>query len=397
MTNRFKYVGVWAEGGFSTDPDLDTKQPAFVPDKYEKIGWTAEKPPEEWQNFTSQITDLKIKDIIIAGIPNWEAGLSYQQNALVYEEVSGEIFLNISGGITTAPLSDTKAWGSSVGGSSDKFLKEVANMRARLQAHVDADNPHQDTVDTLVDGSYIKDDVNLMFSDKTDARTLAYHMAQIGAVHRETPEQVGTLPNSGGTFTGDVSFHRAVMLPNNGFIHYNTNVGVVEIVTQSKFAIGTDSAGNAYLRKEDKYYRLLSEENYNTFEITANRLFVVPTAYNQMTFNDSLSDTDSIGDWTVLTSKVPQFDMNRGLYVVDNPTTLIDFSSKADSTLVVIGAINDKLVTLHAKVGAKAFNTISGVLEAVSGVGVTHVRRISIYSGTLSKYQIGNLENGPTS
>lgn len=397
MTNRLKYEVVWAEDGRSKDPDLDTEQPAFMPDKYEKVGWVAEKPPEEWQNFTSQITDLKIKDIIIAGIPNWEVGLPYQKNALVFEEVSGEILMNISGGITTAPLSDTKAWGSSIGGSSDEFLKEVAAMRSSLQAHLDADNPHQDTVDTLVGGSYIKDDVNLMFSDKTDARTLAYHMDKIGAAHKETPEQVGTLPDSGGTFTGDISFLSNIKLPASGIIQYNTDVGVIEISTQGKFAIGIDSAGNAYLRKGGNYYKILSESNYSSVEITANRLFVVPPAYNQITFNGSLSDTESIGDWILLTSKVPQFDPRFGLQVADNPTTLESFSSIPDSTLVVIGAKDNMPVTLQAEVGARVFKTIAEVLEAVSGAGVSHIRRISLYSGTLSKYQIGNLENVPTS
>ena len=82
MTNRLKYPTPWASGGTAKDPDLDTTHPSYIADRYATVGWKSEKPPEEWQNFLSQISDDKIIERIVKGIVEFDSTVTYTEGAV---------------------------------------------------------------------------------------------------------------------------------------------------------------------------------------------------------------------------------------------------------------------------------------------------------------------------
>ena len=77
MTKRLQYPTYWASGGTATDPDLDTTAPSYEANRYKQNGWHAEKPPEFWQNFLSQITDEKIIARMVDGFQLFDSIFTY--------------------------------------------------------------------------------------------------------------------------------------------------------------------------------------------------------------------------------------------------------------------------------------------------------------------------------
>lgn len=377
MTKRLRFENIWAEGGTATDPDLDTTAPSFEADKYEKFGWKSEKPPEEWQNFLSQISDAKIVAMMFDGVPEKDASVTYP-NGAVYKE-AGVIKVVVSG--TGQPIVEIK---------NAQFLAIVADLQKKMTDHLAADNPHQDTVDTLVDKTYTKDNVNAVFGSPTDPRTIVYHKLQMGGgVHGETPAQVGTLPTSGGTFTGPVIITRnaIVNLSPSKLLHLNSSTGLFELASGT-VSIGIDGSGNCWVVTTAGMFQIMTEANYADFQIRWNNLFALPIPYLDMKFCGSISDADSVNIWTVIAANTPQFHRLGALKVDDNTITFEGFNVPGATTIVVY-YLNSAGTRLKVVNDAPSANYTS-LTTLLTNLGVntvaTHVERITCYP-TLSANQ----------
>jgi hypothetical protein len=314
MTRRLLYPTYWASGGTATDPDLDTTAPSFIADRYAKIGWESEKPPEAWQNFLTQISDEKVISMMIDGLLQKDASVTYQEGALYR---SADKFYRIEGGVEKEVLDPKR----------EVYEGLVASMKKLYDDHLAADNPHQDTVDTLVDKSYIKTDVDTMFGSPTDPKTIVYHKAQMGAgVHGETATSIGSLPAAtGGTFTGDVTFlnEAIIQVTPSKYIHYNKATALFELVNGT-MATGVDANGNGYIVGTGGASLMLSEANIDQLTIEYNPSFALPVPLLKASWRSDLSDANSVGMWTVDTPNAPVF--NGGLQV-DNNAAILTFDS----------------------------------------------------------------------
>lgn len=375
MTNRLTYNHVWAEGGVSTDPDLDTTHPSYVADKYEQQGWVSEKPPEEWQNFLTQITDQKIVSMLVDGVPEFDADVTYSEGA-VYQK-SG-VYYTIQAGVEQECLSPQTA----------VYNQLVASVKQLYDGHMAADNPHHDTVDTLVDKSYIKTDVDKMFGDPTDARTINYHTSRTGPVHGETPEQLGTLPVGGGTFSGSVVSQGAFWLGPTTAVHLNPATAILEMVSGS-VTVGIDASGKAWVGTSSGHSEIFTEANYDSFNIKYGYTFALPVPQFFINLENGLSDLSSIGVWSLDTAKDPVFDALQGLKTSDNAVTLSGVVSNQVHTLVVRGAAAGVNYCTAADVSARSYASISDML-AVLGTALDHVKQIWIYP-KLNTYQVSML------
>lgn len=314
MTRRLLYPAYWASGGTATDPDLDTTAPSFIANRYAKIGWESEKPPEAWQNFLTQISDEKVIGMMIDGLLQKDASVNYKEGALYR---SANKFYRIEGGVEKEVLDPKRAIYESL----------VASMNKLYDDHLAADNPHQDTVDTLVDKSYIKTDVDTMFGSTTDPKTIVYHKAQMGAgVHGETATSIGSLPAAtGGTFTGDVIFldEAIIQVTPSKYIHYNKSTALFELVNGT-MATGVDANGNGYIVGTGGSSLMLSEANLDQLTIKYNASFALPIPILSASWVSDLSDASGIGVWTIDTPAAPVF--GDGLQV-DNNAAILTFNS----------------------------------------------------------------------
>lgn len=366
MTNRLSYPTYWASGGTATDPDLDTTAPTFIADRYEKHGWASEKPPEDWQNFLSQITDEKTIGIMLDGLPSYDASVTYQEGALYRKS---DKFYRIEGGVEKEILSIRSA----------EYLSLIQDAKKLIDDHLAADNPHQDTVDTLVGGSYIKSYVDNTFGDPADPSTIVYHKLQTGGtVHGETPAQVGTLPAAtGGTFTGDVIFLDDATIQVNPakYIHYNHSTAIFEIVNGT-YSLGVDAAGNGFLVGTSGLAVMISEANVDVYTIKYNNSFVLPIPMFRINMESDINDADSVGMWTIATASAPVFVADKG-YDVSVAATLSGVDATTSHTLVVRGFTTNNEVAVVDKAAA-TYSTLSSILTA-SGKTFTHVKQIWIY------------------
>lgn len=314
MTKRLQFPNFWAEGGTATDPDLDTTAPSFKADRYETIGWEAEKPPEDWQNFLSQITDQKILSMMMAGLMVGDPDVTYREGA-IYKGEDGRMFV-VKDGVGVPTVAST----------SELYKALVADLENKRALHLIADNPHNDTVNTLVDKSYEKEWVNAEFGSPYYPSTIIYHQNLTGTIaHGETAEQTGALhKDRGGSFTGDVTFEAALMLAPDQYLKYNRSNGLMELV-KGTYSIGPGGSGNAYVSGPNGITLVISEANFDYIVIKYNNIFALPVPVMKARFLNALSDGDSIGQWIVTTTNdgPAWFDEKSGrLLVWGNPTTI---------------------------------------------------------------------------
>lgn len=382
MTTRQSYPDVWASGGNAVDPDLDTTDPSFVANKYETKGWISQKPPEQWQNFLTQISDLKIVERLIDGIVEWQAGVPYRIGALV--KLQDSVWISGVNNNTNAVVEGVN-WKKVLGDlTSSNYNSLVDALALIFTQHLNSANPHNDTVNTLVDGSYIKSDVDGFFGGATNPKTIVYHKLQMGqTAHGETPAQVGVLPTLGGVFTGDVIQTARILLASNKAVNINPATNQLEFNFSGK-RIAIDDSG-AWFYETSIPTLIMTEANYDDMECRINNSFALPFPVIMMNLETSINDAKSIGSWTLTTTKDPEFVVGKGLKVSDNATTLAGFVYNGACTVLVVGATDVANSVVYKDFNSASYATMAQVLTAVVSPA-THVKQIVVYP-QLSDYQ----------
>lgn len=322
MTNRLTFQFPWAQDGEVADPDLDTTNPSYVADRYADMGWEAEKPPNEWQNFLSQISDLKIISLLFSGVAEFDDSVTYQTGAV--SVLNGVVQIKVASG-----------WEQILDMKTVDYLNDVASLKLIYDNHMAATNPHQDTVETLTDKSRTKEYLDTAFGSPTDPQTIVYHKLQQGRVHQETPEQVGTLPTSGGTFTGPVSFLDGMRFATNNTVSMNGATGRLELRNGNRI-LSIDALGNViWSIVGGEEYPVMTELNYSEFQIRWGNRFALPTPYLSMNLSASINDACSVRGWSVSTTGTPVFHPMGGLKVDGNTITFSGFDVACPTTIVV--------------------------------------------------------------
>ncbi|MBI0275398.1 hypothetical protein I6H07_06060 [Hafnia alvei] len=208
-TSRKSYPLVWSINAdaiyAATDPDLDTEHPIYIENRYEAIGWQAEKLPEQWQNFLQQITDLKLKEALENGVFGWFPDVFYTLGTVVWYEGVLYIQTSTTDSINQIP-NESGNWDTISDISYDGYtnsLQVLVDNDNKHETSLGSSNPHQDDITTI--GGYTQEEIDNMFSSDVEG-TMANHIANHNNPHNVTCEQVSILPKSGGTFTGVVNF-----------------------------------------------------------------------------------------------------------------------------------------------------------------------------------------------
>lgn len=394
MTKRFLYNKTWAQGGVKADPDLDTTDPSYIANRYINVGWKAEKPPEQWQNFLSNITDEKFaSDLLQTGILSIDSTMVYKNYAVVFD---GSIKIRVGDNVFSSPISDT----------SSEYISAINTLQNKYNSHSKATNPHNDTVDNIIGGTYLSKDVDSWFGSATDNRTIVWHKLQTGAVHKETPAQVGTLPSTGGTFTGGVTFagYAGISLVGGAFISisdtYKPNEKVLRFVNNAAFFL--DSSGDVYTREASINYLWATENNINSWYTKTNYLFTAPTPLFKFNSMFSLNDGDSVGNWWMeANGSAPiTFHNKGGVSLIDTGLYWLNANSLSTRhTTKMVGRNKDgKLicrVVSHGPLsnvggsgnGGRGHHLASLVTTLGSG-DIFYLMEISVYAGELTNQQI---------
>lgn len=387
MTKRFLYNKTWAQDGVKADPDLDTTDPSYIADRYANVGWKAEKPPEQWQNFLSNITDEKFADNLISlGVPAWESHNLLKNGALSYSPDNSEIRIGVGG----------TGWDAAVSGTSSGYTSVINSLQNKYNTHTSATNPHNNTVDNIIGGTYLSKDVDAWFGSQTDNRTIVWHKLQTGAVHKETPAQVGTLPSTGGIFTGTVGFD-TVRFGKDSLMSvtdaYYTGT-VLRFVNSSAFFL--DETGNVFTRIASKNYKWATEININDWYIKTNYLFTEPTPLVAMNTFYCLNDANSVGSWHLVSQNNvnPTFHSLGGVDIAAcRLAWVMPKSTSARHTSKIVGRKADgSLVCRVVKHGMiSTVNEFTTVLSDLGSSDIAYLIEYRLYVGDLTNQQISSI------
>lgn len=319
MTERLAYPAAWAQNGQAVDPDLDTTHLSYEANRYATKGWHSEKPPEQWQNFLSQISDMKIISLLVDGIQQWDSGVTYQVGAL--SKVAGVSYIRVS--VVTpvkSPELSGSGWDKLVDPTALGFNNLVQGLVDKLSAHNAASNPHEDDIHNVIGGGYIKSEVDPKFASATDPKTIVYHMGQAGqAVHGETVAQIDTLSAAlGGTFSGPVIFEddAIIQISPSKVVHLNRATALLEMANGT-VSLGIAANGVGYVVTTAGMFVVMSEANYDQLNMVQNSQFALPVPVWSMNLQQSLSDAEGHGNWVVNSEASPVF-TKFGLTLTDN-------------------------------------------------------------------------------
>lgn len=359
MTKRLAYPAAWAQNGQAVDPDLDTTHPSYEANRYATKGWHSEKPPEQWQNFLSQISDMKIISLLVDGIQQWDSGVTYQVGAL--SKVAGVSYICVS--VVTpvkSPELSGSGWDKLVDPTALGFNNLVQGLIDKLSAHNAASNPHADDIHNVVGGGYIKSEVDLKFASATDPKTIAYHMGQAGqTIHGETVTQIGTLSAAlGGTFSGPVIFEEdaIIQISPSMVVHLNQATALLEMANGT-VSLGVAANGVGYVVTTGGMFVVMSEANYAQLNNVQNGRFALPIPIMSMNFFNSMNDIESIGNWILDSVAAPAFN-SFGALSLANPVYFVKGQIVPNATWYLMG---------YSATGTSIFK----VVDVPSGVTIT--------------------------
>lgn len=395
MTNRLTYPnGEWASGGVVKDPDTDTTHPLYIANRYANVGWKAEKPPNDWDNYLYQITDAKILWLMQVGIQGYDTGVSYAPGSIT---LSGSTFYkNIS---TTAALNKPPAttplvWQKLMELDGVTFTTLLAALTKKLNDHLAADNPHNDNIEQI--GGVQKEYTFTALDADTDPQTIKYHTKQRGEVHSETPKQLGTLPavvtSTENTFTGDVHFLAKLCLnaAKTSYVQLNQTTARAEMVIgTAKLAV--DVGGRVYYTSAGVEYLVVTVANFDEVQIKVNYLFALPQPMAVIDVRAGSLSQCGVGSVTLSTTTDAVFDPVKGLVLDSSGLSATGINFTNTPTTAYILGYNAKGYQSETKnSGLSQYNSLLGYLQNTTSSKFTHLQSITIYP-TLTAYQISTL------
>ena len=317
---------------------------------------------------------MKIISLLFGGVAEFDSSVTYQVGAV--SALNGVIRVNTSTG-----------WEEILDLKQVDYLNDVSNLKSLYDNHMASTNPHRDTVDTITDKTYNKTTIDDAFGSTTDPRTIVYHKLQTGRAHQETPEQLGTLPTSGGTFTGPVTFLDGMLLASNKEISMDGGTGRVEF-RSGDLVLSIDALGNVVWSVGGEEYQVMTELNYSEFQIRWGNRFALPQPYLDINMKTSINDAMSTRGWTINTTGAPVFHARGGIKVDDNTITFKGFDVICPTSIVMYGRdAAGNLITAKSIMAPSAqYTSMATLLTNMGFTSAVWVERITCYP-TLTAYQ----------
>ena len=331
---RRTLLRVWADTGTAVDPDLDELHPSGNggAGKYE-LGWVVEKEPHQWANFIYQTQTGAQYDFARYGVSPRES-LDYKLGALSWS----------AGGIIVKMAS---AWHRSFG----TYTKTEAEYYKTLWTN-----------------------------------NLATHAPKTDHPHQETAEQIGTIPSTGGTFTGEVFYRGGFQVGGAQWKYYTPTADVwfLSAAIQKGFvATGKASFYNGAVSSE-----LLLEDKIVEYERGFGNTFAAPEEDAHWPLKTNPYSMSGIGSLTVTGGDEQVLFGKFGLILEANKDYLLDDVSLVNYQGCMTALVNGVGVVKKAPLGTINLKTIFG-----AGVGVCDIK---IWGYQLTNPQLANALAGLT-
>lgn len=233
MATRPKLNRIWASTNAATR--RDPGDPKYL------VGWVSEIPTFQVLNYLQFKTDTTMLAQAERGVFEWGNDISYVKGALCWNEQDSTIYVSLAASPdkTKRPDQNLTQWSkSSLQIPRDNFDTAVANWTAHIANTTG--NPHNLTPGRI--GAYTKAESDVLITQYRDL--VAAHVADVNNPHKTTATQIGAVPVTGGTYTGDVTFATGqVILTDDGVNKTGIVAGQGLFMQSGEGMIGIETAG----------------------------------------------------------------------------------------------------------------------------------------------------------
>ena len=217
MTNRPNLPMLWAEWALPEDiGDADVfipENPAYPEQRVNQYatGWYVSpgdpevKQPHQWINAWYQAVDWQLRRWGQESF-GWSPEIEYPQSAIAHE--AGKRYIARQVNIGKRPSTSPGDWVEAAFAEADEAYAAYQALMSALTAHIqNKGDPHD--VHAHQFGGSTKSEIDAQAAAQQSA--VDSHEANRGNPHGVTPAQAGTIPATGGTFTGPVEMVTMVM------------------------------------------------------------------------------------------------------------------------------------------------------------------------------------------
>ena len=291
MTHRNNVTISWATDPTSVvvDAELDTNHPSGHGGTGKTAkGWVSETEPEEWENFNIKLREDRQRSILQNGRIPWDASVNYKLNAVTY--LSGTYYISVlSPNLNQSPVAIGNVyWSPCEFSSLAGHTATINSMKSMYSLHVPpGQNSHNDTITDPSIGGNTKTAIDAQLKVVVDAET--QHIARLDNPHGDTAVSVGTIPSTGGSFTGRVNYRSGFMLGTDSQLMSNATTLVAFRNTAGAIGLGIPDYDRG-----GRWQRILTVANFTAVNSLYTPTFTMPKADLHFPLLNTLSQQGSV-------------------------------------------------------------------------------------------------------
>lgn len=378
MTNRFPYDRHWGSDGaaFVVDPETDAGHPSGQGGAGKTAkGWVIESEPEEWENYNIKLRADRELSKLQAGMTLWDEEVSYKLGAIT--RATGIQYVSLqAGNLNKAPASNPTWWSEIKFKTWDDYVATVTSMTSSYTSHTTPGViKHGETIGQI--GGSTKAYIDNALTAVDNIRLA--HVPRTDNPHVDTAINIGTIPTSGGDFTGRVNYTDGIVVGTNNelmqnsttFVSFKSNAGAIGI------GIGDYQNGG-------RWQNIFTAASFPILNAIYHNKFVMPTPDLHFPLMNNLLPVNSVGS-----------------IVFTRAATLAytDRSNTAQTAAVNTPAF--ELLGMKLAAGQSAIITASGLIGSTEGCisytlnGAVVVQDIHFTNNDLISYvgTSGNVKN----
>lgn len=231
-------------------------------DKYLQ-GWISEIPTFQVLNFLQNKIDNTLLALAERGFFEWGSDITYQLGSVVWNEVDKKVYVATVAvpSKTLTPDANPAHWaGSSV--QITRASYDVLSTAINNHIAIVSGNPHGITAGML--NAYTKFEIDAIVA--TYQALVAAHANDKNNPHQVTAAQVGAVPITGGTYTGDVIFNSGLFFDTAKTMEVTKAGGL--LLRNGEGVVGLDASGIPVAGTRAATSPIIREDTFSTIKAT---------------------------------------------------------------------------------------------------------------------------------
>lgn len=280
-------------------------------------GWISEIPTFQVLNYLQYKMDTTMLAQAERGFFEWGGDVTYNKGALAWDEINKQIYVSqvSNPSKTLAPSANASQWKLS---SIQITRQEYDTLNTNITAHIAnvTGNPHQLTAGRL--NSYTKAETDALI---TQYRALVKaHVDDKNNPHGTTASQIGAVPITGGTYTGDVVFATGRILLDAAATNKVGLLSGAGVFLQSGTGVlGVNAAGVAVAGTAANLSNIITEKTFADQKALVEPDYAIPAPVYYMPLMGDINIYTGGGTIATGNNWDSQFD-SKGLVCLAEPT-----------------------------------------------------------------------------